>query len=578
MPAMSSRRPTGKRGGSAPARQARAEPLPGTDVDDRVRWITRAGVACVLVATVVLVCYVRLRLSDVPLERDEGEYAYAGQLILKGIPPYQLAYNMKFPGAYYAYAGLMAIFGQTPWGIRTGLLAVNLATMLLLFAWGRRLVGFLAAGVGASVFALLALDQWSMGVFAHATHFVALFVVGALATMHGTGRAWRLIAAGFLMGAAIAMKQQAVFFAALAVALAMWSARSVPAAQIRREALRRGALVAAGLALSFVLLLATLAIEGVLGRFWFWTFQYAAAYVSQIPLSIAGGVFQMAWSYITQATGWFWYAGLAGLVLLFASRWTGGSRVAIAGWFAAAALSVVPGFFFRPHYFIVLMPVVGLLAGVALASVDRGLARWIGAVGARVTSLVLFAVVLVAHTQRDGHFFFRMTATELVRAVYQTSPFLESPEIGRYLNEHTAPDDRIAVLGSEPQILFYANRLSATGYIYMYALTEPQPFASRMRAELMHEVESARPAYVVLVDAAASWVANLRPDTRIVTWANAFTATCYERVGIADIGPVGNAIVRWDAASVGYQPQSKSRVSIFRRQSAPGCSAPPSSN
>jgi hypothetical protein len=43
---------------------------------------------------------IRLRLRDVPLERDEGEYAYAGQLILQGIAPYQLAYNMKFPGTY----------------------------------------------------------------------------------------------------------------------------------------------------------------------------------------------------------------------------------------------------------------------------------------------------------------------------------------------------------------------------------------------------------------------------------------------------------------------------------------------
>jgi hypothetical protein len=55
-------------------------------------------------------CFVRLKFADVPLERDEGEYAYAGQLILHGVPPYTLAYNMKFPGTYYAYAALMAVF------------------------------------------------------------------------------------------------------------------------------------------------------------------------------------------------------------------------------------------------------------------------------------------------------------------------------------------------------------------------------------------------------------------------------------------------------------------------------------
>jgi hypothetical protein len=34
-----------------------------------------------------LVIAIRFRLLAIPLERDEGEYAYAGQLILQGIPP-----------------------------------------------------------------------------------------------------------------------------------------------------------------------------------------------------------------------------------------------------------------------------------------------------------------------------------------------------------------------------------------------------------------------------------------------------------------------------------------------------------
>jgi hypothetical protein len=51
-----------------------------------------------MVATLAVVAGIRLRLLSFPLERDEGEYAYAGQLMLQGIPPYELAYNMKFPG------------------------------------------------------------------------------------------------------------------------------------------------------------------------------------------------------------------------------------------------------------------------------------------------------------------------------------------------------------------------------------------------------------------------------------------------------------------------------------------------
>ena len=96
-----------------------------------------------------LVVAIRIRLLGIPLERDEGEYAYAGQLLLQGIPPYQLAYNMKFPGTYAAYALTMAIFGQTIVGIHIGLLLINAATIVMIFFIGRRLFG-LPAGVAAA--------------------------------------------------------------------------------------------------------------------------------------------------------------------------------------------------------------------------------------------------------------------------------------------------------------------------------------------------------------------------------------------------------------------------------------------
>src|SRR3954463_13812780 len=70
---------------------------------------------------------VRFHLLTMPLVSDEGEYAYAGQLILQGVPPYEQAYNMKLPGTYYAYAVGMALFGQTISGVHlTWILATGL--------------------------------------------------------------------------------------------------------------------------------------------------------------------------------------------------------------------------------------------------------------------------------------------------------------------------------------------------------------------------------------------------------------------------------------------------------------------
>lgn len=66
---------------------------------------------------VLTAAVVRLRLLDVPLDRDEGEYAYFGQLLLRGVPPYATAYNLKLPGGYGAYAVVLWVFGQSPAGV-----------------------------------------------------------------------------------------------------------------------------------------------------------------------------------------------------------------------------------------------------------------------------------------------------------------------------------------------------------------------------------------------------------------------------------------------------------------------------
>ena len=127
---------------------------------------------------------------------------------------------------------------------------------------------------------------------------------------------------------------------------------------------------------------------------------------------------------------------------------------------------------------------------MAAVSLDRKLSEIVGAMTARVTVLAAFTALAGLYVRGESAYLFRMTDAELVRAQYGTNPFLESPEIGRYLTAHTTPADQIAILGSEPQILFYAHRRPATGYIYMYGLMEDQPFATRMQDEMMREVEA----------------------------------------------------------------------------------------
>ncbi|MGB6802412.1 MAG: glycosyltransferase family 39 protein, partial [Candidatus Sulfotelmatobacter sp.] len=172
-------------------------------------WTTYWCVGALLVV-MVFFAFVRARLRDVPLEREEGEFAYVGQLMLQGIPPYQIAGNMKLPGTYGAYAAMMGVFGETTSGIRIGLILVNAVTTILVFLLAKYLYGPVAGAVAGVTYSFLSCRPGVLGLYAHATHFVVLAALaGILLLLYAidTGRTGHFFSSGVCFGLAFLMKQ-----------------------------------------------------------------------------------------------------------------------------------------------------------------------------------------------------------------------------------------------------------------------------------------------------------------------------------------------------------------------------------
>jgi len=557
-----------ERGGRA--RRSAVLPAPALEADRVQPWLRYAVLALVIVCAGLI----RLRVASVPLERDEGEYAYAGQLILQGVPPYQLVYNMKFPGTYYAYSLILALFGQTPWGIHVGLLLVNAATTLLVFFLARRVTGERAALVAAAAFAVLSLDRWIMGVFAHATHFVILPVVAGLLLLHHAVDSKRLasfFAAGALIGASVLMKQHAIVFVPLGLALGLWRDLGADRAPLG-GALRRAGSFALGALAPFAILCAVLAAQGVIGRFWFWAFQYAREYVSEaswknaLPSLVAGV------RSVTVATWALWLIGALGAIALWLAPWRRETRVFVTAFVVASFAATCPGFYFRQHYFIVMLPALAILIGVGVVSLQRLAAPVLSATGATVATNCVFLAALLAYAVPERDYLTSMSARDLSRTRYGRNPFVEAPEVGRYIRERTPADARIAVIGSEPEIYFYARSRSATGYVYMYPLMEHQALAPRMQDEMISQIEAAHPDYIVFVTTPVSWFVRADSERRILTWAKGYLTQCYDVVGVAERLPSGSSVMRWDADAAAYQPQTRNIIYTLRRKSDAPCS------
>jgi hypothetical protein len=573
------------------------------------------------VLILAVAAFIRLRLAGAPLERDEGEYAYAGQLILQGVPPYQAAYNMKLPGTYAAYAALMAVFGQTADGIHRGMLLVNGGAILFLFLLGRRLFSSRAGLAAGACYALLSACPAVLGTSAHATHFVVLPALAATwlllrglesgrmgpvdrplpdvahALMRAVSRlfstrlrggdrvsrtsvdtsvdAARMSAcatspspttcekagvalffwSGVLYGVGFVMKQHGVFL--LAFGTVVLAARAFSRARARHRLDPMLAFLG-GAALPFALTCLILWRAGVFRQFWFWTFDYARAYVSQVSLSEGLGNFRDAFEPILKPNLGIGALAAAGLALAWLRRDFRRHALFPTGFLAFSCAAVCPGLYFREHYFILALPAVCLLAGAGVEFLAN-LAR-----PALPYCLLAAALAWPLYAQRE--FFFRMTPVESSRELYGMSPFPEAVQVARYIREHSAPEARMAVLGSEPEIYFYARRRSATGYIYSYPLMESQPFALDMQKQMIAEIEAARPRYVVMVNVETSWLRDDGSPGRIFDWWDAYRGH-YQRVGVADMISEESTEYRWDAAAApeAYTPKSENYLAVYRR-------------
>lgn len=329
-----------------------------------------------------------LSFTQAVIDIDEGLYMLQAREWLRGGWPYVAVWDMHPVGAPALFALTMALLGDGIWGLRVlaALAVATTAAALLAIARGFGLSG--GAALGAALLYLAGSTLFG-GLAANTEILMAPLTAWAIALGAGTrGKApapGRLVAMGALVGVALLIKPIAFFEGAFAWALAVWPAWRSGAMGARRVVVAAAAYAAICAMPSAAAALAYAA-QGAWSAF--------ADGAILAPLRYAGGRASLpdTLRYVGAAL-----LSLPGAALLAALSWSGGARgadqvalrrVALAWFVAAAAAIVAPGQYY-PHYFLLALPPLCLLAPLGA----RALARRLGArrMGAAVAALLALA-------------------------------------------------------------------------------------------------------------------------------------------------------------------------------------------
>jgi 4-amino-4-deoxy-L-arabinose transferase-like glycosyltransferase len=538
-------------------------------VDPVPRHAPLALIAAAVLAFVVM----RAPLLAVPLERDEGEYAYIAQRMLAGEVPYRDAFDQKPPGVFVAYLLAFATAGATVEGIRLFLAFWTAAAGVVLYGLVRRVAGGLAAGFALLVFWLASADPRVQGHAANTENWMLLpLVLAAAACLRGWQRGDRIswLACGALAACACWFKQVAASDACLFAAAAFGDAVIGRPAPGLGKALARLALFGLGGALASAPVLLWFAASGAFAPFIDAVLLHNLAYTQS---SSAGeGLLNLLVSLGRQLPSFWLVWSLAAVGWLLPGSVPRRVRHALAAWWLASFAGATIGLHFRPHYFLQTLPALAALAGIGAAALAERLSRREGArrwlAPAALAGLVV-AVPLAVHRP----LLLAESPAVVSRRIYGLNPFPEAAVIADQIRRGSRPDDRVFIVGSEPQILFLAGRRSATRYIFFYPLTGDYPDARARQQEAIDEVRAAQPLYILWVDVPTSLQRTPSSEPLIFDAALDLIARNYQLELIAHVDASlgtyrilrGEQARRWVGETLASQSEPLPLLALYRR-------------
>lgn len=483
--------------------------------------------------------YVRSLFWAVPMERDEGIYAYFGKLILDGQIPYVDFYEHRLPGIFYMYAIIIGIFGDFE-GLAAGFTLMNIGSMIWIYLVGRRLLNTTSGLIAAAIFALMSLQPESVGFTRQSEHIVAFWLSGGLFfTLRGLQdqKQRDILLGGIFMCLSFLTKPNGVLFILLGGGWVL--GYYLFSGQIKK-ALKPVLVYSAGVFGTFGLLCLLMLVQGAFGEMWYWGIEYAGKYASKFSWDYGKQFFYRMNGRITDAQQPFWYLAAAGLILPWFVRsldWWKRIGLFLLGTFSFA--SIFPGLHFYNHYWIMLNPAVGLMIAATFYSTQKALEGFEVPQVATQTASGLVVLFLIGYqVSKRPSYYSNPDLGIVVLHEYGAQPFRATVVLGAFLEERANEGDEIALVGAEPQVYIYSDLPSVTKHAYFsYLLADPErtPEVREWQSEYINAVEQKKPRFIMWAHNRISSAPRPGTDMRLFEFMDKHIQENYRRVALAEV-------------------------------------------
>lgn len=431
------------------------------------------------------------------LDVDESQFAGFATTILKGGTPYVDSLDTKPIGIYLFYAAVFSIFGEN------NMIAVHWATAIwvaltafICFRIARRLYSA-EAGLWAALFYAVFTTTYIPKFIGTSIVIIMMLPltlsIDLMLEWDESKRLRYLFLSGIAWGAACLFKYQAginLIVAVVYILIVRPLLPHTPSSPLHQALPSMQAMQAAeevwgrvirnfltfifliGGAIVGTLFAGYLHAVGAWDAFSYWSIHGSAAYVEKAvkfsafwsSLAVRGGA-------IVASSILIWFlAGYRSQELIRARYRPGTARAGeylILIWLALSVVPVCLGGKFYGHYFLQMYPALCILAGGAAARFivwarEEGRPRLKRAIAA----IFIFFIVFPA----TGFFIARVYADEIYAAAGEENPKIYIP-IAEYIRSRTSKDDRILVWGFATPVYTFADRESASRFLWCDWLT-----------------------------------------------------------------------------------------------------------